>query len=73
MAESAGISAARLADFDHKFRISLAGWLESPEGRSFAYDEQLRYLPDLFSAVARLLMEDRVPPAERPLLVGALI
>lgn len=59
--------------FERKLRIRLTAWLESAEGRSHRYAEELKRVPDLFNLCTRLMLEQGVPERYRPLLLGAVI
>ncbi len=63
----------RADDFIQRLRVQLADWIQSEQGRRYSHARYLLWVPDLFGLLLRLLLDDRVPAAERGLLVSALV
>ncbi len=68
-----GLVNGRADDFIRRLRIRLADWMESEEGRRYSHARYLLWVPDLFGLVLNLLLDERVPPKERGLLVSSVV
>jgi uncharacterized membrane protein YkvA (DUF1232 family) len=63
--------AERHEDFYQALRTRIADWLER-KGKGFKHAQLLLLAPDLFHLLARLLLDRRIPSAEKATLGAAL-
>ena len=61
----------RHEDFYQALRSRIASWLES-KGAGFKHAQILLLAPDLFHLLTRLLLDRRIPPAEKATLGAAI-
>jgi uncharacterized membrane protein YkvA (DUF1232 family) len=61
----------RHEDFYQALRLRIAGWLES-KGAGFKHAQILLLAPDLFHLLTRLLLDPRIPRAEKAALGAAV-